>query len=127
MRRLQICAIAGIVVLGISVRPMAGPQSLDARDARWEVRVIGSLDACVQERFKEVDRVFGFRRIVRPGETAHRFRPENVRELEDPRRISSGTRADWPCNPSIARSRTDSHSAAGRSLRAPFGPAVNRA
>jgi len=112
MRRLQICAIAGIVVLGISVRPMAGPQSLDAR---------------VQERFKEVDRVFGFRRIVRPGETAHRFRPENVRELEDPRRISSGTRADWPCNPSIARSRTDSHSAAGRSLRAPFGPAVNRA
>jgi hypothetical protein len=87
MQRLQISAIVGILVIGAaSTRPMAG-QSSGARDGSWEARLIGSLDACVQERFTNVDNVFGFRRIVRPGETAHRFRPENIRELEEVREL----------------------------------------
>ena len=86
MQRLQIWTIVGILVIGASTLPMAG-QSSGTRDGSWEARLIGSLDTCVQERFRNVDGVFGFRRIVRPEETAHRFRPENIRELEEVREL----------------------------------------
>jgi hypothetical protein len=86
MQRLQISAIVGIIVIGVSTHPMA-EKSSGSGDGSWEARLIGSLDACVQERFRNVDNLFGFRCIVRPGETAHRFRPENMRELEDVREL----------------------------------------
>jgi hypothetical protein len=43
--------------------------------------LISVLDDCVQQRFLDVDQGFGFRRIVRLGETPHRFKPENAKEL----------------------------------------------
>jgi hypothetical protein len=46
-----------------------------------EVVLLSSLNDCLQERFRDVDQAFGLRRIVRVGETPHRFTPENAREL----------------------------------------------
>ena len=43
--------------------------------------LIGYLDDCIQQRFLDVDQGFGYRRIVRPGDTPHRFKPENAKEL----------------------------------------------
>ena len=47
-----------------------------------ERRLISALDECMQGRFKDIDEGFGFRRIVKAGETPHRFTPENVRESD---------------------------------------------
>lgn len=44
--------------------------------------LILALNDCIQERFKDVDQTFGYRRIVRIGETAHRFTPENAKEIK---------------------------------------------
>jgi hypothetical protein len=43
--------------------------------------LLAALNDCIQERFKDVDEGFGFRRLVQIGETPHHFRPENAREL----------------------------------------------
>ena len=42
---------------------------------------IASLNRSVQDRFKDVDKYFGLRRIVVLGDTPHQFRPETVSEL----------------------------------------------
>lgn len=42
---------------------------------------IFNLNRAIQERFKQVDRFFGLRRIVVPGDTPHQFTPEKVSEL----------------------------------------------
>jgi hypothetical protein len=42
---------------------------------------IAAFNRSVQERFKDVDKYFGLRRIVVLGDTPHQFRPENVTEL----------------------------------------------
>ena len=42
---------------------------------------IADLNRAIQERFKGVDKFFGLRRIVIPGDTPHRFTPESVSEL----------------------------------------------
>ena len=41
---------------------------------------LASLNRTIQERFKNVDRNFGLRRIVVLGDTPHQFRPQNVSE-----------------------------------------------
>ena len=41
---------------------------------------IASLNRSIQERFKDVDKNFGLRRIVVIGDTPHQFRPESVSE-----------------------------------------------
>lgn len=61
-----------------SARPAAFAQEHDDPDASLVI----ALDECIQERFKDVDENFGFRRIIPPGTSAHRFTPENARELE---------------------------------------------
>lgn len=43
--------------------------------------LISELDDCIQQRFLDVDQAFGFRRLTRVGETPHRFKPENAKEL----------------------------------------------
>jgi hypothetical protein len=43
--------------------------------------LIFALDECIQERFKDVEENFGFRRIIPPKTSPHRFTPENAREL----------------------------------------------
>jgi hypothetical protein len=42
--------------------------------------LILELNDCIQERFKEIDEKFGYRRIIRIGDTPHRFKPENAKE-----------------------------------------------
>ena len=42
---------------------------------------IAALNLAIQDRFAEVDRTFGLRRIVVIGDTPHQFRPERVKEL----------------------------------------------
>ena len=42
---------------------------------------IASLNQAIQDRFKDVDTLFGLRRIVVLGDTPHRFRPETVSEF----------------------------------------------
>ena len=42
---------------------------------------IAALNRSVQDRFKDVDKYFGLRRIVVIGDTPHQFRPESVAEF----------------------------------------------
>jgi hypothetical protein len=42
---------------------------------------LASLNRAIQERFKDVDKNFGLRRIVVIGDTPHQFRPETVSEF----------------------------------------------
>ncbi len=42
---------------------------------------IASLNRSIQDRFKDVDKNFGLRRIVVIGDTPHQFRPESVPEF----------------------------------------------
>jgi hypothetical protein len=60
---------------------LAAPMSAAQAGRPGTAALIADLNDCIQERFKDVDDTFGFRRIVRLGETPHRFRPENAREL----------------------------------------------
>ena len=50
-------------------------------DPQKAARLISTLDAAIQERFKEVDERFGIRRVIRVGETPHAFKPEDATEL----------------------------------------------
>jgi hypothetical protein len=52
-----------------------------AQNPAPESRVIDALDDCIQQRFKDIDKSFGFRRIIRAGDTPHRFKPQNTREF----------------------------------------------
>jgi hypothetical protein len=42
---------------------------------------IASLNRAIQDRFKDIDKTFGLRRIVVIGDTPHQFRPERVSEF----------------------------------------------
>lgn len=46
-----------------------------------EADLIAALDDCVQQRFLDVDKGFGFSRVIRPGTSPHRFKAENAKEL----------------------------------------------
>ncbi len=48
---------------------------------------IASLNQAIQDRFKDVDKLFGLRRIVVLGDTPHQFRPETVTEFAVVREI----------------------------------------
>ena len=47
----------------------------------WSDDPIAALNRVIQERFRDVDGLFGARRIVVLGDTPHRFRPESVPEF----------------------------------------------
>src|SRR5258708_5943592 len=44
---------------------------------------LSSFNDSVQERFKVVDRYFGYRRIIRPDDSAHNFKPDKAKEIKD--------------------------------------------
>ena len=54
-----------------------------------ESHIIDALDDCIQQRFKDIDQSFGFRRIIRAGDTPHRFKPENAKELASLQALNS--------------------------------------
>jgi hypothetical protein len=80
-----------VALLTVLLIGLAGWSSLPGRVSAMQVtptpradreaRLIAELNDCLQERFKDVDEGFGFRRIARIDETPHRFKPENLREL----------------------------------------------
>jgi len=81
-----VIAIVGTVsfVIGAAVWA-SGPVHAQPREksstVTREVRVISALNDCIQQRFKDVNEGFGMARVLKPGNTAHRFRPETVREV----------------------------------------------
>ena len=75
---------SALFAFAISPSPSASslPGPIPPQDnADSDAALIEALDDCVQQRFLDIDKGFGFRRLVRPGETAHRFKPENAKEL----------------------------------------------
>jgi hypothetical protein len=74
-------AVAVLLSLSLAMRAHVSASQLPTGVGR-ELAVISSLNDCIQARFRDVDERFGFRRIITPGETPHRFRPETAREIE---------------------------------------------
>lgn len=66
----------------ITAVPLVCAIVVSADTSRPELRAIAELNDRIQERFLDVDKFFGFRRIVKPDDTPHRFKPENVREID---------------------------------------------
>jgi hypothetical protein len=56
-------------------------QETAAARSSTQTQIIDALDDCIQQRFKEIDKYFGIRRIMVAGDTPHLFKPENAREL----------------------------------------------
>ncbi len=85
MRRpLFLLALVLAIVLGGQLSgagPLRAAQNRPVAPIDREARLIAALNDCLQERFRDVDERLGIRRIITIGETPHRFKPENVREL----------------------------------------------
>jgi hypothetical protein len=64
-----------IVALLVSAAGGAWSDTVHADDP------IASLNRSIQDRFKDVDKFFGLRRIVVIGDSPHQFNPENAAEL----------------------------------------------
>ena len=73
--------VAVLLVMSMATRSHVAAVQLPTGVGR-ELAVISSLNDCIQSRFKDVDERFGFRRIITPGQTPHRFTPENAREID---------------------------------------------
>ena len=52
-----------------------------------DIDLIYALDGCIQHRFEDIDKNFGIRRIIKEGETPHRFKPENAKEFDVVRQL----------------------------------------
>jgi len=75
-----LAAFAALYLNGRSsiAQPQAGkPQACDS-----DLQLLSEFNDRIQERFKDVDNGFGYRRIIRPGDTPHRFSAENAKELK---------------------------------------------
>jgi len=44
---------------------------------------LSAFNDSIQERFKVVDRYFGYKRIIRPDDSAHNFKPDKAKEIKD--------------------------------------------
>ena len=64
-----------LIVLGVVIG-LGAPGSVVAADDP-----IAAINRAIQERFTDVDKNFGLRRIVTIGDTPHQFRPETVSEF----------------------------------------------
>jgi hypothetical protein len=76
--------LTAVWCVAASARQATPPQS------RQEAGLLAAFNDCLQERFRDVDQAFGIRRIIRLGETPHRFAPENARELGAVRDLERG-------------------------------------
>jgi hypothetical protein len=75
--------IAAVCVLPDSSAANQGPakheQDCEDRDAQ----LLSAFNDSVQQRFKDIDGTFGYSRVIRIGQTPHRFKPENAKEVKD--------------------------------------------
>ena len=82
-----LAAIAVCFGQGISEPRLSAEQRPESNATRRESRVIDALNNCIQARFRDIDDRFGVRRIVKIGETPHRFEPESVVEMSSVRAL----------------------------------------
>jgi hypothetical protein len=88
-QRRSVCLLFVFSVL-FSLGSLGQTQDLTRRPAASQSQKTNDLDLCllveldrfVQARFKEIDRGFGYRRVVTLNDTPHRFKPENAKEAD---------------------------------------------
>jgi hypothetical protein len=73
-------AIAAALVLTVILSPTS-VTTMSSQESTVEFTLIREFDDCIQQRFQDIDKAFGFRRIIKKGDTPHRFKPENAKEL----------------------------------------------
>jgi hypothetical protein len=81
------CASLSLSLILLALLPgrsTATRQNVSQQEGREEAecRLLSLLDNSVQQRFKDIDKGFGYRRIITAGDTPHRFKPENPKELK---------------------------------------------
>ena len=76
-RAIIFVSTVSVLAAAFVARTAATPPDAQER----ERAAIIAFDQCIQERFKDVDEGFGYRRIVKAGETPHRFNAENASEM----------------------------------------------
>ena len=79
---IAVLTLAAVFGLSISMVARLSARQHPSPDAQRAAALISAFDGCIQGRFQDVDEKFGFRRIVNPGATPHRFEPESARELD---------------------------------------------
>ena len=80
--------IAAISTVSMLAAAFVAPSAATTSGGQEAERAaIVAFDQCIQERFKDVDEGFGYRRIARIGETPHRFNAENASELSAVREL----------------------------------------
>jgi Protein of unknown function (DUF3365) len=75
-----VAAIAAAFLHEKSYAVQSPAREIDCDDS--DKQLLSELNDRVQERFKDIDDTFGYRRIIRAGDTPHRFKPENAKELK---------------------------------------------
>src|SRR5262245_49264884 len=79
--RLVTGALTVAAILFIASLSMAVAVSARQTPSTPEIRLLSSLNSCIQARFQEIDLKFGISRVIKPGATPHRFEPGTVREI----------------------------------------------
>jgi hypothetical protein len=82
-----VLTVATVGVVGLSAPPLLARQRPEAGGMGNISRVIGALNDCIQGRFQDINDRFGISRVVKIGETPHRFQPESVAEMSSVRAL----------------------------------------
>jgi hypothetical protein len=80
-------AAAIVFAVTFSMTAAVSAEQTPSAAGAQEIRLLASLNGCIQTRFQEIDFKFGIRRVIKPGETPHRFEPETVREISAVREL----------------------------------------
>src|SRR6267154_2703820 len=90
MRKSIRIAVTSVVFVALAVTVLhfsaaAGNVASKARSAQDESIdcALSAFNDSIQERFKVVDRYFGYKRIIRPDDSAHNFKPDKAKEIKD--------------------------------------------
>ena len=88
MRKSIRIAVTSVVFAALAVTVLhfnANAGSVPSRSAQDDSIdcALSAFNDSIQERFKVVDRNFGYRRIIRPNDSAHNFKPDKAKELKD--------------------------------------------
>ena len=84
----MLCLIVLLTLIGVaflnagSGTTRAQDEDDDRADKAYYECLIAELHAVMQNRFKEIDKGFGYRRLVTVGDSPHSFKPENREESD---------------------------------------------
>jgi hypothetical protein len=89
-KKVQLCCTI-IICLSLA---LGFAQRFSARahlqESAAKLQLLAAFDVCIQQRFKDIDKTLGLRRIIKIGETPHRFKPENAKELTSMSELQNG-------------------------------------